>query len=394
MRKNPAAAFGSRDRKKATAGLKRTGASRSGVAGARKKKNNQAKRAKQTAADTYQRLRLAKDAGKKLTKTQEKALAKHEAAFYASRGLTVQEAHQKARNFDRAEKARGRVLGRILGPSGFAHAVKISRADGRPFNRADVAAWLQLGWKVAPAGTVAGRVGSGAIPGVIMGPDDFAFSNPDTLGPSGLARALILVGRVTRDLVDDLAADGYDVAAAPKKLREAVHRNPAPAPAQKAVYAALVAAFKKRQALRVDELAEKIRKPLAAVSEAVGRLQELGLVHEYGRDLFGACYAPGAPSRGLFDNPAPGRKAEKKAKAWYQMERLETGAKTIRLPDTVEAVEIGKIISITYESDKYDGRKRLWKHDVTGDRTLHISTDGKVMVVLPGFKITKRGIEG
>jgi hypothetical protein len=60
----------------------------------------------------------------------------------------------------------------------------------------------------------------------------------------------------------------------------------------------------------------------------------------------------------------------------------------------VEAVEIGKIVSITYESDKYDGRKRLWKHDVTGDRTLHISTDGKVLVVLPGFKVTKRGIEG
>jgi hypothetical protein len=31
---------------------------------------------------------------------------------------------------------------------------------------------------------------------------------------------------------------------------------------------------------------------------------------------------------------------------------------------------------------------------VTGKRTLHISTDGKVMVILPGFKITKRGIEG
>ncbi len=391
--KNPAAAFGSRDRKKATAGLKR--ASRSGVAGARKKKNNQAKRAKQTAADTYQRLHLAKEAGKKLTKAQEKALAKHEAAFYASRGLTTAEARKKAAAFDQAEKARGRAVGRILGPSGVAHAVKISRVDGRPFNAADVEAWRRLGWGVAAAGSVAGRVGAGAVPGVVMGADDFTFTNPDTLGPSGLARALVLIGRVDADLVDQLAADGYDVAAAPKKLREQIHKNPAPAaPAQKAVYSALVAAFKKRQALRVDELAEKLRKPLEAVQEAVARLLELGLVHEYGRDLFGSCYAPGAPARGLFDNPAPGRKAEKKAAAWYQRESLTTGAKTIRLPDTVEAVEVGKIVSITYESDKYDGRKRLWKHDVTGNRTLHISTDGKVLVVLPGFKITKRGIEG
>lgn len=390
---NPAAAFGSRDRKKATAGLKRS--SRSGVAGARKKKNNQAKRAKQTAADTYQRLHLAKEAGRKLTKTQEKALAKHEAAFYASRGMTAAEAKKKAAAYDKADQLRGRIMGRILGPSGVAQAVKISKANGQPFTAADVEAWRGLGWGVAAAGTTAGRVGTGGIPGVVMGADDFTFTNPDTLGPSGLARALVLVGRVTRDLVDELAAEGFDVSAAPKKLREAIHKNPAPAaPAQKAVYAALVSAFRKRQALRVDELADKVRKPAEAVGQAVQRLLELGLIHEAGRDLFGACFAPGAPSRGLFDNPAPGRKAEKKAAAWYQMKNLETGARTINLPETVEAVEIGKIISITYESDKYDGRKRLWKHDVTGDRTLHISTDGKVLVVLPGFKVTKRGIEG
>ena len=90
----------------------------------------------------------------------------------------------------------------------------------------------------------------------------------------------------------------------------------------------------------------------------------------------------------------PGTKAQKKALAWYQKESLVNGSQVIKLPDTVEAVEIGRIVSITYESDKYDGKKRLWKHDVTGQKTLHISTDGKVMVILPGFKITKRGIEG
>ena len=91
----------------------------------------------------------------------------------------------------------------------------------------------------------------------------------------------------------------------------------------------------------------------------------------------------------------PETKAIKKALAWYQKKSLVNGSQVIKLPDTVEAVEIGRIVSITYESDKYDGKKkRLWKHDVTGQKILHISTDGKVMVILPGFKVTKRGIEG
>ena len=76
------------------------------------------------------------------------------------------------------------------------------------------------------------------------------------------------------------------------------------------------------------------------------------------------------------------------------MERLETGAQTIKLPSTVEAVEIGEIVAIEYRSDKYDGKPRVWRHEVTQKRALHMSTDGKVMVVLPGFKVTKRGIEG
>lgn len=384
----PAAAFGSKDRKKATAGLKRS--SRSGVAGARKKKQNAAKRTKQTEAATFQRLQLLKDSGKKLTKAQETALKKHEAAFLASHGHSKATASQAAK----AHAAQARIIARILGPSGVAHAVKISKADGEPFTAEDVSTWRKAGWGIEAAGTVAGRPGAGGLPGTVVRPDDFNFRNPDPLGAGGLARAIVILGRISEQTLFDLVADGYDVAAAPKQLRENTHKNPSPAPAQKKVYEALVKAFTKRQALRADELADKTKAPLESVADALQRLLSLGMIHEAGRDLFGPCYAPGTPSRGLFDNPAPGRAAEKKAKAWYQKETLNTGARTINLPHTVEAVEIGKIVSITYESDKYDGRKRLWKHDVTGDRTLHISTDGKVMVVLPGFKVTKRGIEG
>ncbi len=385
--KNPAA-FGSRDRKKATAGLKRS--SRSGVAGARKKAQNTKKRAAQTGAETYQRLRLAKDAGKRLTKTQEKALQRHEGEFLASHGLDAASARKAALEHEKRVK----VISRILGPSGVAGAVKVSRADGEPFKASDVAAWRKAGWGIEAAGSVAGRVGSGGLPGTVVRGEDWPpYRNPEPLGPGGLARGLVLLGRVDESLLLDLVADGYDVAPAPKRFRE-VMKNPSPAPIQKKAYQAIVQAAKKRQALRVDELAERIKAPLAAVAEAIQRLGSLGLVHEAGRDLFGPCYAPGAPARGLFDNPAPGRTALKKAAAWYQDERLVDGVKTIRLPQTVEAVEVGKLISITYESDKYDGKKRLWKHDVTGDKTLHISADGKVLVVLPGFQVTKQGIKG
>ena len=384
--KNPAA-FGSRDRKKATAGLKR--ASRSGVAGARKKKQNAKKRAAQTGADTYQRLHLAKEAGKRLTKTQERALQRHEAEFLASHGLDKTTARKQAKEHEQRKKA---IL-RILGPTGRAGAVKISKADGEPFKASDLTAWRHAGWKIEAAGSVAGRVGAGGLPGTVIRPGDFEFHNPEPLGASGLARAIILVGSVDESLLLDLVADGYDVAPAPKRLRE-THRNPSPAPVQKKAYSAMVAAAKKRQALRVDELAKRIKAPLAAVADAVKRLLDMGLIHEAGRDLFGPCFAPGAPARGLFDNPTPGKVALKKAGAWYQKESLVDGVETIRLPHTVEAVKIGKIISITYESDKYDGRKRLWKHDVTGDKDLHISADGKVLVVLPGFQVTKQGIKG
>ena len=381
-----AAAFGSRDRKKATAGLKRT--SRSGVAGARKKKNNQAKRRTQDQAATFQRLQLLKDSGKKLTKAQEKALAKHEGAFLASHGLDKAAARRMALEHTKREK----IAARILGPSGLAHAVKISRADGRPFDQADLNVFIDSGWGIEAAGSVAGRVGLGGLPGVVMGADDFRF-NPEPLGPSGMARALIITGRIDEPTLWELVAGGYDVSRAPQKLREGIHRNPDPS-TEKKVYAHLVKEAKRGHALNEEELCQVLKLAPGALLAALQNLVNKGLAHEAGRDLFGTCWAPGTPSRGLFENPTPGRKAEKKAAAWFQRENLTTGARTIRLPDTVEAVEIGRIVAIEYESDKYDGKKRIWRHEVTQKRDLHVSTDGKVLVVLPGFKITKRGIEG
>ena len=87
-------------------------------------------------------------------------------------------------------------------------------------------------------------------------------------------------------------------------------------------------------------------------------------------------------------------KAEKKAAAWFQDHRLVTKARILKrkLPDAF--VEVGTIAAIEYESNKFDGEERLYRHDVTKKRKLYLSTDGSTLVVHPPFKITKRGIEG
>jgi hypothetical protein len=91
-------------------------------------------------------------------------------------------------------------------------------------------------------------------------------------------------------------------------------------------------------------------------------------------------------------NPSSKKRVEKKAESWFQ--RKATNAKTLEIPDVLEAIEVGEIVAIEYRSTKYDGRPRIWRHEVTKPRKLFISRDGRVLVVLPGFKITKRGIEG
>lgn len=325
---------------------------------------------------------------------RDKKPAKRKAAPGAARAARKAHEADQRKTWEKAEKARGKVLGRILGPSGVAHAVKISKATGEPFRAADVEAFRKAGWEVLAAGSVAGRVGSGGIPGIITREDDWTFHNPDTLGPSGLARAIVLGGRITRAEVDDLAAAGFDVASAPKKLREA-HRNPSAGPKDgKKIYSELVKAAKKRQALNASELAARTDMTPERAQKALEALERIGLAHVAGRDLFGECWTAGAQEIGLFSNPGEGKVAKKKAAAWYQRPDLVTEPRKVKLPGTVEAVEIGRIVAIEYESDKYDGKLRVWRHEVTKPRALHISADGKVMVVLPGFKVTKRGIEG
>lgn len=86
--------------------------------------------------------------------------------------------------------------------------------------------------------------------------------------------------------------------------------------------------------------------------------------------------------------------AVKKARAWFRDVSLVTEPEEIDWKAPEAAVHIGRIVAIEYESDKFDGVKRIYRHDVTKKRDLLVSIDGSTMIVVPGFKITTRGIEG
>lgn len=288
---------------------------------------------------------------------------------------------------------------RILGASGRAHAVKIARADGGSFTASDVASFERAGWKVLGAGTAPAKPGASGVPGVVFADSDWVFTNPARLGPSGLARALVLAGSVDREVVEDLAAAGYDVTAAPKKLREGITRNPGPE-AGKRIYAELVKAAKKRQALNASELAARIKLPVDKVEKGLLALERLGLAFVAGKDLFGECWRPGAPEAGLFRNPGKPSKAtaariaKKKAAAWFWDEnQLTEPQELVGYEPPTSGILIGQAVAVEYRSKK-DGTTKVYRHDVTKKRDLILSVDGSTIIINPPFKVTKRGIEG
>lgn len=88
------------------------------------------------------------------------------------------------------------------------------------------------------------------------------------------------------------------------------------------------------------------------------------------------------------------KSTQKKAKAWFQDPGLVTEPEMVDWTPPKSAVHIGRIVAIEYESDKFDGKSRIYRHEVTKNREMLVSIDGTTIIVLPGFKITTRGIEG
>lgn len=86
--------------------------------------------------------------------------------------------------------------------------------------------------------------------------------------------------------------------------------------------------------------------------------------------------------------------AIEKAKKWFGRDDLITEPEEIQWTPPEAMVHIGSLVALEYESDKFDGKSRIYRHDSEQNHDLYLSPDGKTIVVNPGFTVTERGIEG
>lgn len=87
--------------------------------------------------------------------------------------------------------------------------------------------------------------------------------------------------------------------------------------------------------------------------------------------------------------------AVKAATAFYGNAELATKAKKLRgYKAPLAFVDIGDAVALEYDSDKFDGKPRIYRHECEVKRKMLISTDGSTVVFSPPFKVTKKGIEG
>jgi hypothetical protein len=123
-------------------------------------------------------------------------------------------------------------------------------------------------------------------------------------------------------------------------------------------------------------------------------LDTLSTIRQHGFDLTPAP-AKMRQRPPMTKNPSPAKKAAKKAAAWYGNTALETEPRVLRGYNAPEAaVEIGDFVAIEYDSNKFDGTSRIYRHEGTRKRKMYLSVDGSTIIIWPPFKITKRGIEG
>ena len=73
---------------------------------------------------------------------------------------------------------------------------------------------------------------------------------------------------------------------------------------------------------------------------------------------------------------------------------LVTKVKSLEMPSVLTV--LGELVEVTYKSDKFDGRKRLYFHKFRKkDRpVLAASSDGQLFIIGGSYKISDRGIEG
>jgi hypothetical protein len=293
----------------------------------------------------------------------------------------AQEAAQAAA-WQQEQTREKKSIGKILP----AYALKISLSNGGPITREHLNDLTGEGWQVLPSATAPGKVGR-TLPGsVIDSPEDSPiFFNGDPLGPAGMARAVIVwTGhKLNAATVDAFRAAGWDVSAAPKRYRQ----EPAPVknPAKKETKCPDCGAGERSIADWYDEETK---------------------THEKSCDACGYWWkvkthknpSPGERKHGPHasaDERIAAAAALKKARAFFGNDDLVTEPQALRSYRAPEAfVDIGDFVAIEYDSPKFDGTDRIYRHEGTRKRRCLLSIDGTTMVFDPPFKLTKRGIEG
>jgi hypothetical protein len=155
----------------------------------------------------------------------------------------MHQAEVEAKKSERQSVTEAKKLGRtwetILGPTGKTYALKIAPRSGL-VNQEMVDSFVEAGWMVYPAGTVAGKLGR-PLSGAIVNPSDEDYFR--ILGPERQARAVVVAlvrKEVDRATVEQWRNLGFDVGPAPKKFRDGAFQiNPGrPAAERQALQAA------------------------------------------------------------------------------------------------------------------------------------------------------------
>ncbi len=318
----------------------------------------------------------------------------------------AQEAAQAAA-WQQEQTREKKSIGKILP----AYALKISLSNGGPITREHLNDLTGEGWQVLPSATAPGKVGR-TLPGsVIDSPEDSPiFFNGDPLGPAGMARAVIVwTGhKLDKATVEGFRAAGWDVSAAPKRYRlePAPVKNPhgnAKATTGKILNSTWEITGTKASGYYLWIDGTLITQPGGT------RPRKFKTIRTARQAI--AAFLERFPVKNPTKNPSPGERkhgphasaderiaaaaALKKARAFFGNDDLVTEPQALRSYRAPEAfVDIGDFVAIEYDSPKFDGTDRIYRHEGTRKRRCLLSIDGTTMVFDPPFKLTKRGIEG
>jgi hypothetical protein len=138
----------------------------------------------------------------------------------------------------------------------------------------------------------------------------------------------------------------------------------------------------------------------AMVRKALASLKSAGVVYPWRKH-----WRPKVknPSPGEFlhgphasaDQRIAAKEALEAAAAFYGRDDLVTKPRKLRgfkMPNAF--VDIGDFVAIEYDSDKFDGKARIYRHEGEVKRRMLLSKDGSTAIFVPPFGLTKKGIEG